>query len=278
MQRVINHLVQLQELTLIRDEQKVAAVGDRLEELDAAIKGLTEELPAEIRSLFERLHKRDRLAIVPIGEGTCAACGMRLPISLVQAVRQMREIQTCPNCAHMLYEPQTAPKRTSRTRRRSEPRKIGIARFSSDKLMVPNLAARDKESAIRELASKMQEEGFVDDAHKLAEAALRREAIVSTALDHGLAIPHARGVEGGGLTLALGISRQGVRFGTESDPLSKIVFLIVIPTAASAFYLKLLAGLAETFTVAENRKAILAEKEPDKLWKALIKTTRSTIK
>lgn len=278
MQRVINHLVQLQELALIRDEQKVAAVGDRLEELDAAIKTLTEQLPGDVRILFDRLYKRDRLAIVPIGEGTCAACGMRLTVSLVQSVRQAREIQTCPNCAHMLYDTRSAPKRTGRTPRRSEPRKVGIARFSSDTLMVPHLTATDKEGVVRELAAKMEAEGFVDDAGKLVEVAMRREAILSTALDHGLAIPHARGVEGGGLTLALGISRQGVRFGSDSDALSKIIFLIVIPTAASAFYLKLLAGLAETFTVAEHRKALLAEKEPEKLWKVLIKATRSTIK
>ena len=278
MQRVINHLVQLQELTLIRDEQKVAAASDRLEELDAAIKTLTEQLPVDVRTLFDRLHKRNRLAIVPIGDGFCAACGMRLTVSLIQSVRQAREIQTCPNCAHMLYETRTVPKRTGRSPRRSEPRKVGIARFSSHGLMVPQLAATDKEGVIRELASKMEEEGFIDDAGKLVETVLRREAIVSTELDHGLAMPHARGVEGGGLTLAMGLSRQGVYFGSDSEPLSKIIFLIVIPTAASAFYLKLLAGLAETFAVAENRKAIMAEKDPEKLWKVLIKATRSAIK
>ena len=77
MQRVINHLVQLQELTLIRDEQKVAAAGDRLEELDTAIKTLTEQLPTDVRPLFDRLHKRNRLAIVPIGVRTC--CTKRGP-------------------------------------------------------------------------------------------------------------------------------------------------------------------------------------------------------
>jgi mannitol/fructose-specific phosphotransferase system IIA component (Ntr-type) len=278
MQKVINHLVQLQELIQVREEQRLAARVDRLEALDAAITKLSEELPAEIRTLFERLMKRDRIAIAPISEGICAVCGMKLPISLVQAVRLVRQIQSCPACAHILYDPNDAPRHVGRQARRSDPRKVGIARFSSDTLMVPQLQAKDKEAAIAELAKKMEEAEFVDDALKLTEAVMRRESVAGTGLKHGLAVPHARGVEGGGLTMALGISKQGIAFGNGDEELSKIIFLMVIPTAASSFYLKLLAGLAEAFSQAEARKALLAEKEPEKLWKALVKVTRSTIK
>jgi mannitol/fructose-specific phosphotransferase system IIA component (Ntr-type) len=52
---------------------------------------------------------------------------------------------------------------------------------------------------------------------------------------------------------------------------------MVIPTAASAFYLKLLAGLAETFSDADARKALAAEETPEKMWKTLIKLTKKTI-
>lgn len=278
MQKVINHLVQLQELIQVREEQKVTARVDRLEALDGAIARMSEELPGDIRTLFERLMKRDRIAIAPISEGICAVCGMKLPISLVQAVRLVRQIQACPTCAHILYDPNDVPRHVGPQARRSEPRKVGIARFSSDTLMIPQLQAKDKEGAIAELAKKMEEAEFVDDAAKLTEVVMRRESVAGTALKHGLAVPHARGVEGGGLTLALGVSKQGIPFGNGDDELTKIIFLMVIPTAASSFYLKLLAGLAETFSQADARKALLAEKEPEKLWKALVKVTRSTIK
>mgnify|MGYP001478707342 CR=1 FL=1 len=51
-----------------------------------------------------------------------------------------------------------------------------------------------------------------------------------------------------------------------------------IPTAASAFYLKLLAGLSETFIKTETRKVLIGAKDAGALWKALIKLTGSTIK
>ena len=126
---------------------------------------------------------------------------------------------------------------------------------------MPRLEATDKEGVIREMAAKLDQEGFVDKADRLIEEALRREAILSTAVEHGLAFPHVRNVEGGGVTFAVGIHRKGVAFDGPEGKLNRIVFFIVIPTAASAFYLKLLAGLAETFMKPEARKDLMAEKD-----------------
>ena len=53
---------------------------------------------------------------------------------------------------------------------------------------------------------------------------------------------------------------------------------MVIPTAASAFYLKLLAGLTETFMEDEARSALLATEDPTAMWKVLTKATRKAIK
>lgn len=273
-----NHLIQLQELLMIRDEQKIAGSAQHLEQLDASIKTMSETLNAAVKPLFDKLIKKDRVVIVPISDDVCAACGMRLPISLVQAVRIGRDIHSCPNCARMLYYPEAAVKRLGKTPRRMEPQKVGISRFTSQTLMVPKLESEDKEGTIRELAFKMESEGFVDNAAKLVEDALSRENVISTAVEYGIAFPHVRGVEGGGLTLALGLSPKGIKWDTSSQSLTKIVFLIVIPIAASAFYLKLLAGLSECLTKVESRKALLAEKDPEKLLKTLAKLTRTTIK
>ena len=101
---------------------------------------------------------------------------------------------------------------------------------------------------------------------------------MSTAVGNGLAFPHVRSVEGGGLALALGISRKGVIFDGPDGKTVKMIFFLAIPTAASAFYLKLLSGLTTTFADPEARKALMAEKEQEKVWKALVKATRATIK
>ena len=96
--------------------------------------------------------------------------------------------------------------------------------------------------------------------------ALNRESMASTAVDHALAFPHVRGVEGGGLTLTLGIHKKGIKFDPSSRKLTRIFFFMVIPTAASAFYLKLLAGLTQAFRKEENRERLLEAKTEEDLW------------
>jgi mannitol/fructose-specific phosphotransferase system IIA component (Ntr-type)/predicted RNA-binding Zn-ribbon protein involved in translation (DUF1610 family) len=278
--KIINHLVQLQELHLARSEQEVAQrAGNHLAQLDQSIDALLGDLPEDVRRPFVRMQQKDPLAIVPITEKNCSACGMGLPTSLVQAVRMAAQLHHCPNCGRLLYATSAAPRRIAASlgRRRNEPPKVGIERFSSPELMLSKLAATDRDGAILELCNLMQSHRFIDSAERLCEEALNREAIVSTAVDHGLAFPHVRGVEGGGLTLALGISEKGLRFGGPARTLTRIVFLLVIPTAASAFYLKLLAGLTQAFHKEEARKKLLAADQPDALWKALLKTTKSCI-
>ena len=143
--------------------------------------------------------------------------------------------------------------------------------------MVPKLAATTREEVVSELAQVLAAGEFIEDAATVTELALRREAIVSTAVEHGLAFPHVRDVEGGGLTFAVGMKEKGISFGEHEGHLSKMFFFIVIPTPATAFYLRLLAGLVRTFDSADARKALLECEKPDQMWKTLVKLTRETI-
>lgn len=277
MHPVINHLIQLQDLQLIRDEQRVTTRGKDLAELDASIKAMTQNLPSETRTLYNKLLKRNHIVVVTVRDGMCTGCGMQLAISFVQQVRMEKDILTCPNCSRVLYNPARVIRRMEKGPRTIAARKPGLTRFSSQNLIVPRLQAKTKEEAVRELADTMEAGGFVDSAEHLFTEAMARESVFSTAVDHGMAFPHVRGVEGGGLAFAMGISAKGIRFDTDGQ-LTKIVFLMAIPAAASAFYLKLLAGLTETFRHEEARKALMAEKEAEDVWKTLIKLTRATIK
>lgn len=275
--RLINHLIQLQDLLFARDQAEASEAGAHLEQLDTSLKTMLDELPVEVRTHFVKMHKKANLSIVPISSGVCSACGMQIPVSQVHAVHAGDVLYQCPSCARYLFFPEAAPRRLSQRRKRGEPAQVGMARFSAPTLMVPHLAATDRDEAIAELCGKMGVEGFVDNAARLTEEALRREAIASTAVDHGLAFPHVRGVEGGGLTLALGLSRKGIRFTPGAKNLTRVVFLMVIPTAASAFYLKLLAGLTQTFREDDARDGLFKADTPEELWKALSKATRTTV-
>jgi mannitol/fructose-specific phosphotransferase system IIA component (Ntr-type) len=277
MKKVINQLVQLQELVEARIQQETLVGKGRLDELNRSIETMIQALPPETAGQFQRLLKRSYLAVVPLNNGVCAGCGMKVPVSLAHAVHAALQLLTCTNCSRFLYYPESGAPRRTPGAPSAGATNGGIARFTHPELMLPALSAKTRDEAVAEICAKMQASGFIDNAAALTEAALRRESIMSTAVDHGIAFPHVRGVEGGGLTLAVGLSPRGIRFTPESKSLTRIIFFVAIPTAASAFYLKLLAGLTKTFEKATHREKLFAAETPEDLWKALKTATRSTI-
>jgi len=278
MNNILNQLIQLQELNFAKEEQKASNSKMPLAQLEKSIAKIRAQLPTEVADRYDRLQKRYPLAVIPLAHGNCSRCGLAVPPNVVNTVKAGEQLQTCPHCGRFLFFPDTVARQPKKKFEGNRPAQVGIARFSAATLMIPSLAGTTREEIIGELAKLMTDQGYIEDAATVAELALRREAIVSTAVEHGLAFPHVRDVEGGGLTFAVGLKGKGIHFGTSDEgDLSKIFFFIVIPTPATAFYLRLLAGLVRTFESADARKELLACEKPDEMWKTLIKLTSDTV-
>lgn len=277
MDRILNQLIQLQELNFVLSEQRTLVPKFRLTDLENSVKALIANLPPEIATLYRSLQERHQAAVVPEANGTCSGCGISMPTSLAAEIRTGKGIQQCSNCRRILYHLEGAPRQLKRRLERTGRPRAGVVRFSSKELMFPRIEAEDRDDAISELIQLMASKGFVENPESLLTAALRRESIISTSLDHGLAFPHVRGVEGGGLTFSLGLKKQGLRFDRSKGRLTRIIFFIVIPSAASVFYLQLLSGLIETFREDSARKKLLACKTSEQMWTMLNTLTQKTI-
>ncbi len=278
MKNQINLLNQLQELVLTRDEHHQTGDGSHMDALSDSIDALVEKLDPQPKALYERLYKKDHIVMSPMSNGCCAVCGMQLPISQVQQVRMAKTIQTCSSCGRMLFNAEEdAPKYTGGKPLRGEPRKTGISRFSAEELMIASLIAATPKDAIAELAKAMSDNRFVSNPESLVKSAMERESMLSTAMGDGLAFPHVRGVEGGGLTLAVGLSRDGIKWDSDGTKVHVVIFS-VIPVAVSAFYLRLVATLCDTFKKKENLALVKSSTSPSELWKNLMKATRYSVR
>ena len=275
MKSQINILRQLQELVLTRDEHHQTGDGSHLDSLNDAIDALHCKLEAQVCGLYDRLYKKSHIVISAMSNNCCAVCGMQVPIAQGQQVRLAQHLVTCSSCGRILFASDgDAPRNVAESPDRDNP-KTGISRFSAEELMVANLEADTREEAIAALAKAMEDSKFIANADNLVSQALERESILSTAVGEGLAFPHVRGVEGGGLTLAMGVSEKGIDWDGEKV---HIVFLSAIPVAVSAFYLRLMAGLTQAFSKEANRKSIISAADSATLWKAVQKATRTTVK
>lgn len=275
MKSQINVLRQLQELVLTRDEHHQTGDGSHLDSLNDSIEALHRKLEAQVCGLYDRLYKKSHIVISAMSNNCCAVCGMQVPIAQGQQVRMAQHLVTCSSCGRILFASDgDAPRNVAESPDRDNP-KTGISRFSAEELMIADLDASTREEAIAALARAMEDNKFIANADNLVSQALERESILSTAVGEGLAFPHVRGVEGGGLTLAMGVSKKGIDW--DGDKVH-IVFLSAIPVAVSAFYLRLMAGLTQAFDKEANRKAIVTAADGAALWKALQKATRTTVK
>ena len=276
MKSQINIMRQLQELVLTRDEHHQTGDGSHLDSLNDSIFELQDKLEPQVKGLYDRLYKKSHIVLASMSNGCCSVCGMQVPIAQSQQVKLGQHLVTCSSCGRILFaDDADAARNVAEKPDRDDP-KTGISRFSAEELMVVDLDVSTPQDAIAALAGAMEHNRFIANAESLVTAAMDREGVLSTAMDEApLAFPHVRGVEGGGLTLAMGVSKKGIDwFGTKVN----IVFLSAIPVAVSAFYLRLMSGIMQAFSKSENVEAVLGATDAASLWKALVKATRHTVK
>jgi mannitol/fructose-specific phosphotransferase system IIA component (Ntr-type) len=119
-----------------------------------------------------------------------------------------------------------------------------LADYLRPELVLPCLDSDDTESTIRALSQHLTEQHVVEDGAEVSEALLKRERLHTTAVGHGVAIPHAS-VGGVDTTILLvAVAPVAIRFGPpESDP-CQVFFLLLSPPGQESEHIKLLARLS----------------------------------
>jgi len=92
-----------------------------------------------------------------------------------------------------------------------------------------------------------------------------REALQSTGLADGIAIPHAKTSHVKKLMVCLGVCQSGVDFEAVDEQPTCLVFLIAIPENQGAAYLRLLSQIARIFGKPHVREQILKAKAPHEI-------------
>lgn len=111
-------------------------------------------------------------------------------------------------------------------------------------LVLPRLEARDRTGVLRELAARLEDRHGAALDGALLDKLLKREELGTTAIGHGVAVPHCRAKGLCAPALALGLSPDGVSFEAGDGKLSHVFFLLVSPEDAPGEGLRLLAAIA----------------------------------
>lgn len=101
------------------------------------------------------------------------------------------------------------------------------------------------------------------DQERLQAALLDREAMGSTAIDPGIAVPHAKLAEATEIQVCFARSETGIQWGAPDRQLVHLIFLMVAPMGASAHYLQTLASLCRLLRDTSNRHLLLRAPEEE---------------
>jgi PTS system nitrogen regulatory IIA component len=136
-----------------------------------------------------------------------------------------------------------------------------IAEFLREDLILPELTATDKASALGELCSAVARANPGLSPGRLTEVLLEREKLGSTGVGEGVAIPHGKLPGVPGLLAAFGRSSKGIDFDAIDKRPAQLFFVLFAPENSAGIHLKALARISRLFKSAHFRKAILEAKD-----------------
>lgn len=117
--------------------------------------------------------------------------------------------------------------------------------FLSEHNITTTLAGPSKEQAIRELVTLAVSVNKLSvDAETVYAAVIRAEAVSSTCVGEGLALPHARLDVGDKIVGAMGINREGLNFDTPDGRPVHCMVLILTPKSMPERHLQVLSALS----------------------------------
>jgi PTS system nitrogen regulatory IIA component len=122
--------------------------------------------------------------------------------------------------------------------------------------VILDLGVRAKREVLGEMANALAKVEPRVEAGRLLEVLLEREALQSTGIGEGVAIPHGKMVGLDRLLATFARSRQGIDFDSIDGQPTHHFFLLVVPEHSGGQYLKALARISRFFRDAAFRQRL----------------------
>lgn len=144
--------------------------------------------------------------------------------------------------------------------------------LSPARIRVP-LKGRDKEAVLTELAQVVADGGGQYD--DILRAVRAREAVLSTGIGYGVAIPHGKSPTLPDLRLAAGVSAQPIGFESlDGQPVS-LFFLLVGPESASGAHVKALSRISRLVRREPFRQSLLQSRDAEEFYRFVCDAERA---
>ena len=126
-----------------------------------------------------------------------------------------------------------------------------------------HLKGRTKREVLVELVELIESSHGFASQGEILDRVLRREAMMSTGLFPGAAIPHGKARSVDRMAAACGLSPEGVDFESEDGRPTHLFVLLVSPENATTPHVRLLANISRLLKDDAVRKGLLEASSPE---------------
>jgi len=141
--------------------------------------------------------------------------------------------------------------------------------YISPSQIVFNLKAKDRIQALEELLDVLVKQNLIKNKNPVLTRIIDRERLESTAIGHGLALPHARMDTGQDIAISIGRSKEGIDFDSTDEEKVHLIILVVWNPSIPGLFNHLFAGLANFLIRARFRERIFESKSSTELFRVL---------
>ena len=135
--------------------------------------------------------------------------------------------------------------------------------LAPDQILIP-LASRAKSDILYELSEILAARaGVPDQAAEIHRAVERREAVLSTGIGNGIAIPHAKSQVLRAMTMAVGTTSDPIEFESLDGGPVRLVWMLAGPERTIGLHVRTLARISELLRVEKVRAGLIAAASPE---------------
>ena len=137
-----------------------------------------------------------------------------------------------------------------------------------ERIKIP-LQGRTKDDILRELVAVLGERDGVNDSDDVLRAVREREAVLSTGIGNGVAIPHGKSPVVSSLIMAAGVTTGPVEFDSLDGEPVRLFFLLVGPETAAGPHIKALSRISRLVRRDDARMRLIEAKSAEEFFRAL---------
>jgi len=146
---------------------------------------------------------------------------------------------------------------------------IALTDLLDEKQVILGLRSRKVPNALREITDLLAQNGKIDNPEAFFEKVLAREEAHPSAVENGVAFPHARTDLVDEIVLGIGRSRAGILFG-HNGVRARLIFVIGVPERLVNDYLICVGTLVRLVRDDTIRSALLHTQTPAEFIDALV--------